>query len=199
MLIGLGVWFVTQVLGEGTPDQTQTPTAEAANSTLGSAGSENPAQSTSPAIPTTSQDDDPPQTPSLSVAPVTATCDNTTNPFVCITSLGIDSNGFLVATFDASGFLPLVGPAPNQHVHFYFPVGSMADDQLNAGSSGPDLGEWILWDEAVFAPGPGGVSYSLEDALSVGATELCALVASSSHEVTPGSGSCIPLPESAVN
>ncbi len=129
---------------------------------------------------------------------VTATCEAATTPFVCITSVLVDGNGNIVAEFDRSGFLPLIGPAPNRHVHFFFPVGTIADDPTNAGSAGPNFASWIAWDDPTFGPGFRGAGYTLSDAAEVGATELCVLVAESGHAVVLNTGNCVPLPPEAL-
>src|SRR4029079_10799936 len=94
---------------------------------------------------------------STTAAPTTtaaARCEHTAVPFVCITATSVDAQQNLVIPFEARGFSPLIGPAPNRHIHFYFPVGSMAADPANAGTSGPSPGDWVLWDQPnPFGPG----------------------------------------------
>ena len=75
------------------------------------------------------------------------------------------------------------------------PATAFAADVLNAGARGPDPAEWVLWDQ----PNPfgqGGVNgpYTVGDAKSRGATEICVLVADNLHAVTPGTGNCLPIP-----
>ena len=97
------------------------------------------------------------------------------------------------------GFDPFIGPAPNRHIHFFFPVGSMATDPSNAGSGGPSPGDWVLWDEPnPFGPGGNQLPYRVEDARDVDAREICVLVADSQHVVEVGTGNCLPLPAAVV-
>jgi hypothetical protein len=116
-------------------------------------------------------------------------------PFVCITSVSVDAQQNLVIPFEARGFTPLIGPAPNRHIHFYFPVGSMATDPANAGTSGPSPGDWVLWDQPnPFGPGGTIAPYTVADARKVNARSICVLVADAVHAVTPGTGNCLELP-----
>lgn len=101
--------------------------------------------------------------------------------------------------FTVVGYDPLIGVEPNRHVHFYFNVGPMAANQLNAGSNGPDPADWVQWD--VPNPmGPGGAQrgYTVADARDVKATELCILVADALHTVVAGSGNCMALPAAVI-
>jgi len=116
------------------------------------------------------------------------------DPFVCIASVTLDEDDNLIAPFTTINFDAEIGSAPAQHIHFYFPVGSMVEDQTNAGATGPDPGSWVIWDEpAVFGPGGPSGSYSLADAQAVGASELCAIVVSADHEAFPDTGNCVPI------
>ena len=132
------------------------------------------------------------------MAPTTTTaarCETTAVPFVCITSVSVDAQQNLVIPFEARGFSPLIGPAPNRHIHFYFPVGSMAADPANAGTSGPSPGDWVLWDQPnPFGPGGQIAPYTVADARQVAARSICVLVADAAHAVTPGTGNCLDLP-----
>jgi hypothetical protein len=114
---------------------------------------------------------------------------------VCILSVSVDRAGNLIVPFEARGFEPFIGGPPNRHIHFYFPVGSMATDPNNAGRGGPNPGDWRLWDMPnPFGPGGRLSAYTAADARAVGATRICALVADSTHVVTPGTGNCLDLP-----
>ena len=135
---------------------------------------------------------------SLAVAPVPVDCTPEGQRFVCITSIAVDDVGNIVAEYDPTGFVPFRGTAPNRHVHFFFPVGNNADDPQNAGTGTESRGSWIAWDDAVFGPGGQSAGYTIFDAIEVGATELCALVADANHEVTVGTGNCAPLPAESL-
>ena len=141
------------------------------------------------------------------VAPISATpsatppadCPTTLPAFACITAIGVDEAQNLIVPFTVVGYDPLIGVEPNRHVHFYFNVGPMAANQLNAGSNGPDPADWVQWD--VPNPmGPGGAQrgYTVADARDVKATELCILVADALHAVVAGSGNCMALPAAVI-
>ncbi|MEZ5233043.1 MAG: hypothetical protein R2749_10100 [Acidimicrobiales bacterium] len=123
-----------------------------------------------------------------------AACEGQAGPFVCITSVSKDDAGNLIIPFQVTGFIPNKGTG--RHIHFYFPNNpKIAADVLNAGASGPDPAEWVLWD----LPNPFGLDgengpYKVADAKSRGATEICVLVADNLHAVTPGTGNCLPIP-----
>ena len=118
---------------------------------------------------------------------------------MCITAVGVDAAQNLVIPFEALGFDPFIGPAPNRHIHFYFPVGTMASDPSNAGSGGPSPGDWVLWDEPnPFGPGGNQSPYQVADAREVDAREICVLVADSEHAVSVGTGNCLPLPDAVI-
>jgi hypothetical protein len=91
-------------------------------------------------------------------------------------------DGRLSVAFTANGFTPNTSV---DHIHFYFNVGVMADNPLNAGNSGPAPGSWVIWD----APNP-ATPYTVQQAIDAGATELCALMAGSIHTVNLGTGHC---------
>ncbi len=132
--------------------------------------------------------------PAFSTEVNTATCDVETTPFVCMTSVSIDSSGALKATFEPTGFIPTVGSAPNRHIHFFFPTPSVLADERNAGISGSDRSTWIAWDDPTFGPGFAQAPFQLDEAVEVGVTELCVLVAEADHVILPGSGNCVPIP-----
>ena len=119
---------------------------------------------------------------------------------VCLTGIGVDAGGNLVAPYTTKGFEPLISGPPNRHVHFFFKVDEIAADITNAGSAGPDSrGNWILWDGPnPFGPGGSIRGYSVTQAQAAKATELCVLVADSNHVVAQGTGNCLPLPPSIV-
>lgn len=123
-----------------------------------------------------------------------ADCVGAGEPFVCITSVSADAAGNLIIPFKVSGFIANKGTG--RHIHFFFPNNpKIQADILNAGASGPDQAEWVLWD----LPNPFGQDglngpYTVADAKSRGATEICVLVADNFHAVTPGTGNCLPIP-----
>ena len=112
-------------------------------------------------------------------------------PFVCAMAVGVDAAGYLIIPFRTFGY---TADTAARHIHFFFPAyPEIALDVTNAGNGGPNpQGHWILWDD----PNPfgGSTAYKLSDARSISATEICVLVADSSHAVTPGTGNCLALP-----
>jgi hypothetical protein len=113
----------------------------------------------------------------------------------CITDIAVDPDGGLVATYVVTGYEPELEP-PSQHIHFYFDT-VVGGDERNAGSEGSG-GDWRLWDTPNPFTATGGdqgrTGYTLADAESVGATQLCSLVATATHSAIPGTGNCIDLP-----
>ena len=112
-------------------------------------------------------------------------------PFVCAMAVGVDAAGYLIIPFSTFGY---TADTAARHIHFFFPAyPEIALDVTNAGNGGPNSqGHWIVWDD----PNPfgGPTAYKLSDARSINATEICVLVADSSHAVTPGTGNCLALP-----
>ena len=135
----------------------------------------------------------------VEAAPATAApaavCDPAPGPFVCLVAATVDAQGNLSVPFQATGFEPFIGSAPNLHIHFFFDVEPMRSNAEAAGTPSLPGAKWILWDK----PNPFGVGgatapYTLAEAQAVGATQICALVADSNHKVTTGSGTCVALP-----
>ncbi len=111
--------------------------------------------------------------------------------FVCAMAVGVDAAGSLIIPFRTFGY---TADTAARHIHFFFPAyPEIALDVTNAGNGGPNSqGHWIVWDD----PNPfgGPTAYKLSDARSINATQICVLVADSSHAVTPGTGNCLALP-----
>ncbi len=160
-----------------------TPTSTAITSTT--AASDTALSSTSPASTAPA---------AFSTEVITATCDADITPFVCMTSVSIDSSGALKATFEPTGFIPTVGGPPNRHIHFFFPTASVLADERNAGNAGSDRSTWIAWDDPTFGPGFAQAPFELDEAIGAGVTELCVLVAEADHAILPDSGNCVPIP-----
>jgi actin-like ATPase involved in cell morphogenesis len=137
--------------------------------------------------------------PAVVPASLPPTCQSAATPFACLTAIGVDEAQNLIVPFVVTGYTPLIGPSPNRHVHFYFNVGRMATDPLNAGTNGPQPGDWVQWD-APNPMGPGGLQrgYTVSDARDVKATQLCIAVADHQHAVVPRSGNCLPLPAAVI-
>jgi molecular chaperone DnaK len=137
--------------------------------------------------------------PAIAPASPPSACQTAVAPFACLTAIGVDEAQNLIVPFVVTGYTPLIGPSPNRHVHFYFNVGKMAADPLNAGTSGSDPGDWVQWD-APNPMGPGGLQrgYTVSDARDVKATQLCIAVADHKHAVAPRSGNCLPLPPAVI-
>jgi molecular chaperone DnaK len=137
--------------------------------------------------------------PAITPASPPAACQTAAAPFACLTVIGVDEAQNLIVPFIVTGYTPLIGPSPNRHVHFYFNVGKMAADPLNAGTNGPQPGDWVQWD-APNPMGPGGLQrgYTVSDARDAKATQLCIAVADHKHAVVPSSGNCLPLPAAVI-
>ena len=146
------------------------------------------ATETSTTVATTTTTEAP--TTTTTAAPTTTTttttippnpCDDLVTPFVCMDDVSV-VDGRLSVAFTPDGFEPNISV---DHIHFFLNVASMADNPLNAGTSGPAPGSWVVWD----APNP-ATPFSLQQAIDQGATELCALMAGSIHSVNLGTGHC---------
>lgn len=96
-----------------------------------------------------------------------------------ITDITINDDYQYVIDYQVGNFTPSLS---DFHVHFFFNTVSTA----NAGT--PGSGPW----RAVASPSPyTGLSPQDKPVL---ATEMCILVANSSHAILPGTGNCYPLP-----
>lgn len=168
------------------PTLSTTPTSAAPASTLGDV-----VETTRSTAATTTTTE--PVPTSADVEPTT--CPDGPERTACITGISIDADGGLIAPFVATGYTPELEPA-GFHVHFYFDSVTNGDER-NAGSEGSG-GDWRLWDgPTTFAPtgGDGGrPGYTIDDARAVDATQLCSVVATSSHAAVVGTGNCIDLP-----
>ncbi len=183
--------------GTGVTDQTSS-TVEAAQTTTSIANTTTSGVPTSPAETVGGSTALPPGGPSLAVPAVPVDCTPVGSPYACIESLAVDANGNIIAEYDTTGFFPLIGSAPNRHVHFFFPVGPIAEDPQNAGTGTDNRGRWIAWDDPVFGPDGSVAGYSIDQANEVDATELCVLVANADHSVIVDTGNCVPLPAEAL-
>jgi hypothetical protein len=116
-----------------------------------------------------------------------------------ITDLTLEG-GTYVADYTTEGYDPIifdeaagVGTADDHHLHFFF--NTTAPE--NAGANGPDPGTWKIWDrlldEGRFQFDEFTLS-NMADNGGEGATQLCSLVADSSHGVETGTGNCVDLP-----
>ncbi|MPY93710.1 MAG: hypothetical protein GEV08_11810 [Acidimicrobiia bacterium] len=150
----------------------------------------------------TAPDTTPSTAATTTTTPTTVAADPCANPsggfFVCISDIRAAGDD-LVVDYEALEYEPkIVAPGGlERHIHFYFPVGPMAENPENAGTGGPTPGSWIIWDvPSPFRNGQrqdiGG--YTVQNAQQVGATQLCALVADAVHTVYPGTGNCVDLP-----
>lgn len=90
--------------------------------------------------------------------------------------------------FRTEGFVPkLQGATPSDHhLHFFF---DDITDPINAGTSGLNPGEWIIWDDVHPFD-----QYKVSDAEDRGATQMCVLVADAQHAVETETGNCVDLP-----
>ncbi|MDY7101884.1 MAG: hypothetical protein S0880_11915, partial [Actinomycetota bacterium] len=121
--------------------------------------------------------------------------------YVCATEVSVDATtGSLVVPFESSGFEPEIA-AGQLHVHFYLNVPPMSENELNAGSSGPNSGTWVLWDTPLTFANTGDngrQAYTVEQARAAGATQICTIIAEDTHAVIPNTGNCLDLPPEAL-
>lgn len=104
--------------------------------------------------------------------------------YVQIDAITAEGNSYAVS-FTPLNFTPLIGTGPQDyHIHFFW---NTLEPQ-NAGTNGPNPGEWFLYDGA--SPFNG---WTFGDRPPE-ATQMCALVADAAHGVTVGSGNCVTLP-----
>lgn len=116
-----------------------------------------------------------------------------------ITGLQLEG-GTYFADYTTVGYDPVifdpdagVGSAEDHHVHFFY--NTTAPE--NAGTNGPNPGTWQIWDRQ---KGDGRLVFdefnlsNLAEKGGDGATQLCAVVADSSHAVDPASGNCVDIP-----
>lgn len=104
--------------------------------------------------------------------------------YVQIDEITAEGNSYAVS-FTPFNFTPLIGTGPQDyHIHFFW---NTLEPQ-NAGTNGPDPGDWFLYDGA--SPFNG---WTFGDRPPE-ATQMCALVADAAHGVTVGSGNCVTLP-----
>ena len=168
--------------------------AEAVSTAASVDAEDDAAAETSTTVATTTTTEAPTTTtteaPTTTAAPTTTTttttippnpCDDLVTPFVCMDDISV-VDGRLSVAFTPDGFEPNTNV---DHIHFFLNVASMADNPLNAGTSGPAPGSWVVWD----APNP-ATPFTLQQAIDQGATELCALMAGSIHSVNLGTGHC---------
>lgn len=181
-----GTAFVLAADGGGDGDAAEPSSTTSASSTV-------PTSSGATSVPTTPATTSPEPPTTAAPGPAPTPCPTDQAQTVCILDVGVDPDGGLVASYVTSGYTPELEPVED-HIHFYFDA---VGDPVNAGSEGTG-GDWRLWD----APNPftatggesGRIGYTLSDARAVGATQLCALVATPTHAVIPGTGNCIELP-----
>lgn len=86
-----------------------------------------------------------------------------------------------------SGFEPHIGCCGDgsHHLHFYFDD----LDPENAGTNGRSPGSWEMYD------GPSPFSAYGVSARPADATQMCVLIADTSHAVELGTGNCYDLPD----
>jgi hypothetical protein len=111
----------------------------------------------------------------------------TTSRSATVNGISIDEGNYAVS-FTTDGFTPEIDGGPDSHhLHFFF--NTTAPE--NAGTNGNPPGPWVIYD----GPSP-FTGLAVEGAEgSEGATQICVVVATVSHEVDdPASGNCIDLP-----
>jgi molecular chaperone DnaK len=108
---------------------------------------------------------------------------------VRIDSITISGGKYLVS-YRTAGFTPKIdhtGDDPtSHHIHFFFDTVA----QENAGTNGPNPGNWIIWD--VPTPFDG---FKVSDR-PPNAKKMCSLVADTSHAIELNTGTCVDLPAS---
>jgi hypothetical protein len=151
--------------------------------TLG--GDDDPADTASDS--TAAATDDPATTPSSQAEQTTTTTPPPEGPFVQIDSVQLQGEQYLV-NFTVTGFQPCPDPGCN-HSHFF--LNDVEPD--NAGANGNPPGDWNL----TYDTGSYLTDYGPADLSTRNASQMCSLVADSSHNVAyPGTttGNCVDLP-----
>jgi hypothetical protein len=106
-----------------------------------------------------------------------------------------ERDGRYVIEYRAQNFLPDIDEVSSFHVHFFW------DDlePINAGSNGPNPGQWLVWDTPTTVDNP----FFDVAGRPPTAGAICALVATVTHEVADvdgdgtvdtDTGNCVDLP-----
>ncbi len=137
--------------------------------------------------------------PARSTAPggVTSPSSSATVPTTCaggvclsISSIELVSGAWIVK-YGVSGFDPVIGAAPNLHVHFFYDTTPI--DQAGV----PGTGKWVVWDRA---KGGGELVMNAMNVVNapemngMGATAICAAIANHDHSIRKDTVVCSPLP-----
>ena len=75
-----------------------------------------------------------PDTAAATTTTPAAVCEPAPGPFVCLIGVTVDPQGNLTVPFQTTGFEPLIGAAPNLHIHFFFDVEPMRSNAEAAGT-----------------------------------------------------------------
>lgn len=137
--------------------------------------------------------------PARSTVPgrVTSPSSSATVPTTCagglclsISSIELVSGAWIVK-YGVSGFDPVIGAAPNLHVHFFYDTTPI--DQAGV----PGAGKWVVWDRA---KGGGELVMNAMNVVNapemngMGATAICAAIANHDHSIRTDTVVCSPLP-----